>query len=79
MYGGESITPGGSGDLGVAYWVGGGDICSDGGRCGNEGAGGVGCSWSESSGVYWGLRGGRLILAGGESIDLGVVGDWVEV
>ena len=73
------MTPGGSGDFGVAYCVGGGDSCSEGGRCGNEGAGGVGWSSSESSGVYWGLRGGRVIFAGGESIDLGVAGDWLEV
>ena len=45
--------------------MGGGDSCSDGGRRGNDGAGG---SSSEASGVgCCGLRGGRLRLAGGRS------------
>ena len=56
----------------------GGDTCSDGGRWGSEGAGGAGSSSSESSGVYWGRRGGRLIFGGGESIGVGRIGDCAE-
>ena len=72
------MTPWGSGDLGEAYCVVGGDICSDGGRWGSEGAGGAGSSSSESSGVYWGRRGGRLMFGGGESTGVGIVGDRAE-
>ncbi len=58
--------PGESGVLGEAYCVGGGESCWEGGRWGNDGAGG---SSSESSGVNSGLRGGRLMLAGGKSVE----------
>lgn len=56
----------------------GGDIGSDGGRWGSEGAGGTGSSSSESSGVYWGRRRGRLMFGGGESTGVGIVGDCAE-
>jgi hypothetical protein len=51
LYGGDAKTPEGSegevGDWNLTFRTG-GDICSDGGRCGNFGAG---ASSSDSSGV----------------------------
>ena len=58
--------PGESGDLGEAYCGWGDESCWDGGRWGNDGAGG---SSSESSGVNCGLRGGRLVCDGGKSVE----------
>ena len=58
--------PGEAGERGEAYWVGGGESCSEGGLWGSEGGGG---SSSDASGVYCGCRGGSVGF--GESIAAG--------
>ena len=59
------MTPGEPGDLGEAYCVGGGDSCSEGGRCGRDGGGGSSSEWS---GVSCGCRDGRTGFAA-ESVE----------
>lgn len=49
LYGGDGSMPAGSGERGVAYCVGGGEIASEGGRWGSPGAD---RSSSDSSRVY---------------------------